>query len=232
MNYEKVFQDAVDKVKGEGRYRVFAHLERQAGNFPHATRHHPDGTTSDVVVWCSNDYLGQGQNQDVLAALSEAGARMGVGSGGTRNIAGTTYLHAELEKELADLHGKEAALLFTSGYVSNDAAISTIAQLMPDCIIVSDALNHASMIAGIRHSGCAKKIYRHNDMAHLEEILKSLPKASPKLIAFESVYSMDGDISPMKQICDLADKYGAMTYLDEVPPNEVATGEYYEAEQS
>jgi 5-aminolevulinate synthase len=216
MDYEKVFQDAVDKVKGEGRYRVFAHLERHSGNFPHATRHHEDGSTSEVVVWCSNDYLGQAQNKDVLAALEEAGERMGVGSGGTRNIAGTTYLHAELEKELADLHGKEAALLFTSGYVSNDAAISTIAQLMPDCIILSDELNHASMIAGIRHSGCAKKIYRHNDVQHLEELLKELPKAAPKLIAFESVYSMDGDIAPMKEICDLADKYGAMTYLDEV----------------
>ena len=216
MDYEKVFQDAVGQVKDEGRYRVFARLERHAGNFPHATRHHEDGSTSQVVVWCSNDYLGQAQNKDVLAALTEAAERMGVGSGGTRNIAGTTYLHAELEKELADLHGKQAALLFTSGYVSNDAAISTIARLMPDCIILSDELNHASMIAGIRHSGCAKKIYRHLDTEHLEDILKALPKAQPKLIAFESVYSMDGDISPLERICDLADKYGAMTYLDEV----------------
>ena len=216
MDYEQVFQDAVDQVKAEGRYRVFASLERHAGKFPYATWHHDDGTSSEVVVWCSNDYLGQAQNKDVLAAMSEAADRMGCGSGGTRNIAGTTYLHAELEQELADLHGKEAALLFTSGYVSNDAAISTIAQLLPDCVILSDEMNHASMIAGIRHSGCAKKIFRHNDVAHLEEQLKSLPKDAPKLIAFESVYSMDGDIAPMAAICDLADKYNAMTYLDEV----------------
>ncbi len=216
MNYEQVFKDAVDAVKSEGRYRVFAHLERQSGNFPHATRHHDDGSRSPVVVWCSNDYLGQAQNKDVLGAFTEAADRMGVGSGGTRNISGTTYLHVELEKELADLHCKEAALLFTSGYVSNDAGISTIARLMPDCVILSDALNHASMIAGIRHSGCEKIIYRHCDADHLEKILKTLPLGRPKLIATESVYSMDGDVAPLEKICDLADRYNAMTYLDEV----------------
>lgn len=216
MDYEQVFQDAVDQVKGEGRYRVFAHLERQSGNFPHATRHHDDGTSSPVVVWCSNDYLGQAQNKEVLGAFVEAAERMGVGSGGTRNISGTSYLHVELEKELANLHGKEAALLFTSGYVSNDAGISTIARLMPDCVILSDELNHASMIAGIRHSGCEKLIYRHCDADHLEELLKTIAPGRPKLIATESVYSMDGDIAPLERICDLADQYGAMTYLDEV----------------
>ncbi|MEK9671404.1 MAG: 5-aminolevulinate synthase [Rhodospirillaceae bacterium] len=216
MDYDQVFRNAVDQVKGEGRYRVFAHLERQSGNFPHATRHHDDGSTSPVVVWCSNDYLGQAQNKDVLNAFTEAAGRMGVGSGGTRNISGTSYLHVALEKELADLHGKEAALLFTSGYVSNDAGISTIARLMPDCVIFSDELNHASMIAGIRHSGCEKLIYQHNDPDHLEELLKTVPLDRSKLIATESVYSMDGDVAPLARICDLAEKYGAMTYLDEV----------------
>lgn len=215
MDYEEVFRNAVDKVKDEGRYRVFAHLQRQAGRFPHATHHREDGNR-EVVVWCSNDYLGMGQHPDVMAASCDAVRDMGCGSGGTRNISGTTYLHVDLENELAGLHGKEAALLFTSGYVSNDAAISTIAKLLPDCVILSDAMNHASMIAGVRHSGCPKRIFRHNDLAHLEELLRELPADAPKLIAFESVYSMDGDIAPMEGICDLAEKYGAMTYLDEV----------------
>lgn len=215
MDYEEYFKASVQKIKAEDRYRVFADLERHSGNYPHALNRR-DGAAEDVVVWCSNDYLGQGQNPIVLEALVEAAEKLGCGSGGTRNISGTTHLHVILEEELAQLHGKEAALLFTSGYVSNDAAISTITQLMPDCVILSDAWNHASMIAGIRHSGCEKRIYDHCDMAHLERLLKEIDPAQPKLIAFESVYSMDGDISPIKEICDLADTYGAMTYIDEV----------------
>ena len=215
MDYEAFFEKSVQAIKSEDRYRIFADLERQRGNYPHAVNRR-GGQTEDVVVWCSNDYLGQGQNPIVLEALIEAAERLGCGSGGTRNISGTTQLHVLLEEELAALHNKEAALLFTSGYVSNDAAISTIAQLMPDCVILSDAWNHASMIAGIRHSGCEKKIYNHCDMAHLESLLKDIDPDRPKLIAFESVYSMDGDISPIAEICDLADKYGAMTYIDEV----------------
>ena len=215
MDYEAFFEKSVQAIKSEDRYRIFADLERQRGNYPHAVNRR-GGQTEDVVVWCSNDYLGQGQNPIVLEALIEAAERLGCGSGGTRNISGTTHLHVLLEEELAALHNKEAALLFTSGYVSNDAAISTIAQLMPDCVILSDAWNHASMIAGIRHSGCEKKIYNHCDMAHLESLLKDIDPDRPKLIAFESVYSMDGDISPIAEICDLADKYGAMTYIDEV----------------
>jgi len=215
MDYEKFFRDSVQAIKAEDRYRVFADLERKSGNYPHAINRR-ENTTEDVVVWCSNDYLGQGQNPIVLEALIEAAERLGVGSGGTRNISGTTHLHVLLEEELAKLHGKDAALVFTSGYVSNDAGISTIAQLMPDCVILSDAWNHASMIAGIRNSRCEKLIYDHCDMDHLERLLQGLPADRPKLIAFESVYSMDGDISPIKEICDLADKYGAMTYIDEV----------------
>jgi len=215
MDYEQVFQASVDKVREEGRYREFAALERHAGSFPYATRHGPGGEQV-VVIWCSNDYLGQGQNMDVIDAARDATSSMGCGSGGTRNISGTSHLHVALEAELADLHDKEAALLFTSGYVSNDATISTIARLMPDCVILSDEMNHASMIAGIRHSGCEKMIFRHNDLAHLEQLLRGLPRSRPKLIAFESVYSMDGDIAPIGAICDLADRYGAMTYLDEV----------------
>jgi len=215
MDYESFFKKSVQTIKSEDRYRVFADLERQRGNYPHATNRRGK-VTEDVVVWCSNDYLGQGQNPVVLEALKDAAERLGCGSGGTRNIAGTTHLHVLLEEELAKLHSKEAALLFTSGYVSNDAAISTIAQLMPDCVILSDAWNHASMIAGIRNSRCEKLIYDHCDMDHLERLLRQIDPDRPKLIAFESVYSMDGDISPIAEICDLADKYGAMTYIDEV----------------
>jgi len=215
MDYESFFKQSVDTIKNEGRYRVFANLERRAGNYPHAINRRADAT-ENVVVWCSNDYLGQSQNPVVREALVEAAQQFGCGSGGTRNISGTTNLHVILEEELAQLHNKEAALLFTSGYVSNDAAISTIAKLVPNCVILSDEWNHASMIAGIRNSGCEKHIYRHCDMTHLEGLLQGIEPDRPKLIVFESVYSMDGDISPIGEICDLADKYGAMTYIDEV----------------
>ena len=214
MDYEAEFRRYIDQVKAEGRYRVFAELERIAGRFPRARNHGPG--KPEVVVWCSNDYLGMGQHPDVIAAMAAAARRMGAGSGGTRNISGTTILHRELETELATLHGKEAALLFTSGFVSNSAALSVIAGLLPGCIIFSDELNHASMIDGIRRSGAVKHIFRHNDTAHLEELLAAADPKAPKLVAFESVYSMDGDISPIAEICDLADRYGAMTYLDEV----------------
>ncbi|NNE52319.1 MAG: 5-aminolevulinate synthase [Sulfitobacter sp.] len=214
MNYEKLFGQAVAAVKDEGRYRVFANLERLAGEFPFARNHGPG--PEKVTVWCSNDYLGQGQNEDVIAAGKSALEAMGAGAGGTRNISGTHHLLIELEQELADLHGKESALVFTSGYVSNAATLSTLAKLMPNCVIFSDELNHASMIDGIRQSGAQKKIFRHNDLENLELLLQQTPFGVPKLIAFESVYSMDGDISPIAGICDLADKYNAMTYLDEV----------------
>lgn len=214
MNYEAEFAKAVDGVREEGRYRVFAHLERQTGRFPHAINH--GNGPDDVVIWCSNDYLGQGQNPVVIEAACDAARKMGAGSGGTRNISGTHKLVVELESELASLHGKPASLLFTSGYVSNSATLSTLAKLLPGCVIFSDALNHASMIDGIRQSGARKHVFRHNDLSHLEELLKSVPLSAPKLIAFESVYSMDGDIAPIDDICDLADKYNAMTYLDEV----------------
>ncbi|MBT6093743.1 MAG: 5-aminolevulinate synthase [Rhodospirillaceae bacterium] len=215
MDYEAYFKQSVDQIKAEGRYRVFADLERHAGNFPHATNRRPDAT-EEVIVWCSNDYLGMGQNPIVRDALIEAANTYGCGSGGTRNIAGTTHLHVLLEEELAKLHGKEAGLLFTSGYVSNDAGISTIAKLIPDCKIFSDAWNHASMIAGVRNAGCERAIYNHCDLVHLENLLKDTDIDRPKLIVFESVYSMDGDVSPIAEICDLADKYNAMTYIDEV----------------
>jgi 5-aminolevulinate synthase len=212
--HEHTIADALSSLKAEGRYRVFANIERLAGHFPFAHNH---GWGPDrVVIWCSNDYLGQAQSPHVIDALVNAARRMGVGSGGTRNISGTHCLHVELERELADLHRKEAALLFTSGYVSNSATLSTLSRLLPGCVIFSDALNHASMIDGMRQSGCERHIFRHNDLVHLEELLRATGAVRPKLIAFESVYSMDGDMAPIAAICDLADEYGAMTYLDEV----------------
>ncbi len=215
MDYQAFFTNALARLKEERRYRVFADLERQAGHFPRAVWHSPDGPR-DVIVWCSNDYLGMGQHPKVIGAMVETATRMGTGAGGTRNIAGTNHPLVGLEHELADLHGKEAALIFTSGYVSNETGISTIAKLLPNCLILSDALNHNSMIEGVRQSGCNKQIFRHNDMGHLEELLKAAPATQPKLIVFESLYSMDGDVSPINRVCDLAERYGAMTYLDEV----------------
>ncbi len=216
VDYSQIFKEAIDRLHEEGRYRVFIDILRNKGQYPNARCFAGHNGPKPITVWCSNDYLGMGQHPDVAAAMEEALHDVGAGSGGTRNIGGNTHYHIDLEAELADLHAKEAALLFTSGYVSNEAALSTLGKLLPGCIIFSDELNHASMIAGIRHSGCEKQVWRHNDLAHLEELLAAADPEAPKLIAFESVYSMDGDIAPIHAICDLADKYGALTYLDEV----------------
>ena len=215
MDYNQFFTTALDRLHDERRYRVFADLERIAGRFPHAVWHAPAGKR-DVVIWCSNDYLGMGQHPKVVGAMVETATRAGTGAGGTRNIAGTNHPLIMLEQELADLHGKEAALVFTSGYVSNQTGISTLAKLLPNCLILSDALNHNSMIEGVRQSGCERVVFRHNDVAHLEELLRAADLDRPKLIVCESLYSMDGDVSPLAQICDLAERYHAMTYVDEV----------------
>jgi 5-aminolevulinate synthase len=215
MDYEALFGQAVDKLRAEKRYRVFTELARNCGSFPVADNFSGIGPAK-LTIWCSNDYLGMGQHPAVIQAMQQAAAQFGAGAGGTRNISGNSHAVVELEAELADLHGKQAALAFMSGYIANQTSLSTLAKLLPDCIILSDADNHNSMIEGIRQSGCERHIFRHNDVAHLEELLKGLPADRPKLIAFESVYSMDGDIAPIHAICDLADKYGAMTYLDEV----------------
>ena len=215
MNYDEFFADAIGRLWNERRYRVFADLERIAGRFPRAIWHSPQGPR-EVVIWCSNDYLGMSQHPKVIGAMVEIATRMGTGAGGTRNICGTNHPLVELERELADLHGKEAALVFTSGYVSNQTGMATIAKLIPNCIILSDALNHNSMIEGIRQSGAEKKIWRHNDTGHLEELLEHAGSDRPKLIVFESLYSMDGDVAPIRQISALAERYDAMTYLDEV----------------
>lgn len=219
MDYESFFADRLKGLKDEGNYRVFANLERQVGEYPRARRHVGEGanaTTHDVTVWCSNDYLGMGQHQAVREAMKDAIDTCGAGAGGTRNISGTNHHHVLLEQELADLHGKQAALLFTSGYVSNFAALGTLGATMPGCVILSDALNHASMIEGIRHSRAEKRIWKHNDVEDLDRKLSEIEPGRPKLVAFESVYSMDGDIAPIAEICDVADKHGAMSYLDEV----------------
>ena len=216
MNYNQVFDAAIDRLHAEGRYRVFIDILRNKGAYPNARCFHGHNGPKPITVWCSNDYLAMGQHPKVIAAMEEALHDVGAGSGGTRNIGGNTHYHVDLEGELADLHGKQGALLITSGYVSNDATLSTLAKILPGCVIFSDELNHASMIAGIRNSGAEKKVFRHNDLEHLEELLAETDPAVPKLIAFESVYSMDGDVAPIHDICDLAEKYNALTYIDEV----------------
>ncbi len=216
MNYDQVFDKAIDRLHEEGRYRVFIDIMRNKGSYPNARCFHGHNGPKPITVWCSNDYLAMGQHEKVITAMEDALHDVGAGSGGTRNIGGNTHFHVELEEELADLHGKETALTFTSGYVSNDATLSTLGKLLPGCVIFSDELNHASMIAGIRNSGCEKRVFRHNDMAHLEEMLAAESADTPKVIAFESVYSMDGDVAPIHAICDLAEKYNALTYIDEV----------------
>ena len=216
VNYDAVFEKAIDRLHAEGRYRVFIDILRNKGNYPNARCFAGHNGPKDITVWCSNDYLCMGQHPKVITAMEDALHDVGAGSGGTRNIGGNTHYHVELEHELADLHGKDGALLFTSGYVSNDATLSTLAKVLPGCIIYSDELNHASMIAGIRNAGCEKRVWRHNDLAHLEELLAADDPEAPKLIAFESVYSMDGDVAPIAAVCDLADKYNALTYCDEV----------------
>ncbi|WP_187336198.1 5-aminolevulinate synthase [Novosphingopyxis iocasae] len=216
LNYDHIFSQAIDRLHEEGRYRVFIDILRNKGAYPNARCFAHHNGPQPITVWCSNDYLGMGQHPKVVAAMEEALHDVGAGSGGTRNIGGNTHYHVDLEHELADLHDKEGALLFTSGYVSNEATLSTLAKILPGCVIFSDELNHASMIAGIRNSGCEKRVWRHNDLAHLEELLAQTDPEVPKLIAFESVYSMDGDVAPIHAICDLADKYNALTYCDEV----------------
>jgi 5-aminolevulinate synthase len=215
LDYESIFKSAIERLHSEGRYRVFIDILRTKGSYPNAHCFGGNGP-KPVTVWCSNDYLGMGQHDAVIQAMETALREVGAGSGGTRNISGNTHYHIELEAELASLHGKEAALLFTSGYVSNEAALSTLGKLLPGCVIFSDELNHASMIAGIKNSGCEKRVFRHNNLEHLEQLLRDCDPDTPKLVAFESVYSMDADIAPIAAICDLADKYGALTYLDEV----------------
>ncbi len=216
MDYDKIFSQAIDRLHTEGRYRVFIDILRNKGSFPNARCFAHHNGPQPVTVWCSNDYLAMGQHPDVIEAMEEALHNVGAGSGGTRNIGGNTHYHIQLERELADWHGKSGALLFTSGYVSNEATLSTLTKILPGCIIFSDELNHASMIAGIKNSGCEKRVFRHNDLEHLEELLAAEDPEVPKLIAFESIYSMDGDVAPLHAICDLADKYNALTYCDEV----------------
>jgi 5-aminolevulinate synthase len=216
VDYDSIFRAAIDRLHDEGRYRVFIDILRHKGNYPNAQCFAGHNGPKPITVWCSNDYLAMGQHPAVVEAMEKALHEVGAGSGGTRNIGGNTHYHVELESELASLHGKEAALLFTSGYVSNEAALSTLGKLLPGCIIFSDALNHASMIAGIKNSGCEKRVFKHNDLDHLEQLLAEADPEAPKLIAFESVYSMDGDVAPIAEICDLADRYQALTYLDEV----------------